>query len=134
MGERGSIIVYSNFGRKRIEELREGYPELAERLQLTLRSLIDLEEIIKGNVYHPAFRGSFSIKKVLPALVPDLSYADLEIKNGDTAIARFARVAKGEIHGHEAEVTRLQLLKYCKMDTYAMLKLHEVLWGLAGGH
>jgi hypothetical protein len=92
-----------------------------------------LEKIIEGNVYHPEFRGSFSIKKVLPALVPDLSYAELNIRDGDTAIARFARMAKGEISGDEAEISRRQLLKYCEMDTYAMLKLHEVLWHLAAG-
>jgi hypothetical protein len=42
-------------------------------------------------------------------------------------------MAKGEISGDEAEISRRQLLKYCEMDTYAMLKLHEVLWHLAAG-
>jgi predicted RecB family nuclease len=107
------------------------YPDLAERLQSILHRLIDLEEIVKENIYHPEFRGSFSIKKVLPALVPELSYSELEINNGDTAIARFARMAKGEMSGDEAETTRRQLLEYCAMDTYAMVKLHEVLIGLS---
>jgi hypothetical protein len=77
--------------------------------------------------------GSFSIKKVLPALVPDLSYSKLDIKDGDTAITRFARMAKGEVSGDEAEMTRTQLLEYCAMDTYAMLRLHKVLLGLTNG-
>jgi hypothetical protein len=64
---------------------------------------------------------------VPPALVPDLSYATLNIRDGDTAIARLARMAKGEISGDEAVTTRLQLLRYCEMDTYAMLRLHAVL-------
>lgn len=110
---------------------RSGAPAI---LQSILGRLIDLEKIIEGNVYHPRFRGSFSIKKVLPALVPESSYAGLEIKDGDTAITRFARMAKGEICGDEAEMIRHQLLEYCEMDTYAMLKLHEKLWGLADGH
>jgi len=131
LGERGSIIVYTKFEEKRIEALRDAFPDLADRLQSILGRLLDLEKMIEGNVYHPEFRGSFSIKKVLPALAPDLSYAELSIRDGDTAIARFARMAKGEISGDEAETTRRQLLKYCEMDTYAMLKLHEVLLRLA---
>ena len=133
LGKHGSIIVYTKFEEKRIEALREAFPDLTEALQSILGRLQDLEKIIEGSVYHPEFRGSFSIKKVLPALVPDLSYAELNIRDGDTAIARFARMAKGELSGDEAEITRRQLLKYCEMDTYAMLKLHEVLWHLAAG-
>jgi hypothetical protein len=60
--------------------------------------------------------------------------SDLEIKNGETAIASFVRMGKGEVSGDEAEATRRQLLKYCEMDTYAELKLHEVLWAMDGGH
>ncbi|MBZ5614669.1 MAG: DUF2779 domain-containing protein [Acidobacteriia bacterium] len=133
LGEHGSIIVYTKFEEKRIEALRDAFPDLAAPLQSILGRLLDLEKMIEGNVYHPEFRGSFSIKKVLPALVPDLSYAELNIRDGDTAIARFARMAKGEVSGDEAETTRRQLLKYCEMDTYAMLKLHEVLLRLSSG-
>jgi len=63
--------------------------------------------------------------------VPELSYAGLDVKDGDTAIVRFARMAKGEISGKEAETTRRELLEYCKMDTFAMVKLHEVLDGFS---
>ena len=66
-------------------------------------------------------------------MVPELSYAELDVKDGDTAIARFARMAKGEITGEEAEATRRRLLEYCKMDTLAMVRLHEVLDRLAAG-
>jgi len=127
LGKRGSIIVYTNFEKRRIEALGDAFPDLADCLQSIVGRLLDLEKIIEDNVYHPEFRGSFSIKKVLPALVPELSYAELSIRDGDTAIARFARMAKGEISGDGVETTRRQLLTYCEMDTYAMLKLHEAL-------
>jgi hypothetical protein len=83
--------------------------------------------IIQDYVYHPEFRGSYSIKRVLPALVPNLSYSGLEIADGDAAITRFARMARGEIAGGMIELTRQQLLDYCKLDTYAMARLHETL-------
>lgn len=133
VGDRGSIIVYSDFEAKRIRELEEACPDLASHLELILGRLIDLLPIIRDNVYHPDFRGSFSIKQVLPALIPDLSYENLDIRNGEIAIARFARMARGQIVGDAVETTRQQLLEYCKMDTFAMVSLHGVLDELAAG-
>jgi hypothetical protein len=135
----GSIIVYSNFEETRIKKLRDAFPDLAERLQAILDRLKDLRRIIEDNVYHPDFLGSFSIKKVLPALVPDLSYAGLNVADGHTAMTRLARMARGNIPSDAIETTRQQLLDYCKMDTLAMVRLHETLCqlvagrGLAGG-
>jgi hypothetical protein len=133
LGDSGSILVYSNFEEKRIKALRDQFPELAQRLQRILDRLEDFEKLIQENVYHPDFYGSFSIKRVLPALVPELSYAGLDIRDGDTAISRFARMAKGEIVGEAARETQHQLLEYCKMDTRAMVRLHETLVQLAAG-
>jgi hypothetical protein len=84
-------------------------------------------------VYHPDFRGSFSIKTVLPLLVPHLSYGGLNVADGDTAVTRFARMARGQISGNHVAVTRQQLLDYCKMDTLAMVRLHETLNRLSLG-
>ena len=133
VGDRGSIIVYSPFEEQRIKALQESYPDLADRLELILGRLTDMLAIIRDNVYHPDFRGSFSIKQVLPALVPDLSYEDLDVRNGETAIARFARMARGQIVGDAVQTTRQQLLEYCKLDTFAMVSLHGVLDELASG-
>lgn len=133
LGDRGSIIVYSTFEETRIKALQEEFPDLTEPLQAILDRLSNILPVIEDYVYHPDFRGSFSIKKVLPVLVPDLSYAGLDVANGDTAITRFARMAKGEISGDEVTATRRQLLDYCKMDTFAMVRLHETLSQLAAG-
>lgn len=131
--DRGSVIVYSSFEQTRIKALRDAFPDLAERLQSILDRLTDLLPVIQDHVYHPEFKGSFSIKAVLPALVPNLSYAELDVRNGDMAIARFARMARGEISGDAVKVTRQQLLDYCRMDTFAMVALHEVLHQYATG-
>jgi predicted RecB family nuclease len=129
--ERGAILVYSSFEKKRITVLRDALPEFAPQLQAILDRLVDILPLINDHVYHPGFKGSFSIKKVLPALVPDLSYSGLAVRDGDTAITRFARMALGEITGEAAQATRKQLLAYCEMDTIAMVRLHEALIRLA---
>jgi hypothetical protein len=133
VGDRGSVIVYSDFEEKRIKALQESYPDLANRLDLILGRLIDLLPIVRDHVYHPDFRGSFSIKHVLPALVPNLSYEGLDVRNGDMAITRFARMARGQIVGDAVHATRQHLLEYCKLDTFAMVSLHGVLDELASG-
>jgi predicted RecB family nuclease len=133
LGQHGSVLVYSAFEQTRIKALQSRFPDLSAPLQAILDRLVDLHPIIADHVYHPDFHGSFSIKKVLPALVPDLSYDDLEIRNGDAAITRFARMARGEIVGPEVETTWRQLLRYCERDTLAMVRLHERLIELASG-
>ena len=62
-------------------------------------------------------------------LVPDLSYDGLEIADGDAALVTFAMMAQGMMDADEMERKRAALLEYCKMDTLAMVRLHEVLHG-----
>jgi hypothetical protein len=131
LGDRGSIIVYSNFEATRIKALQAAFTDLAEPLQGIIDRLKNLLPVVEDHVYHPDFHGSFSIKNVLPALVPDLSYTGLDVADGDTAITRFARMARGEISGDSVGVTRHRLLEYCKLDTLAMVRLHETLFQLA---
>ena len=76
--------------------------------------------------YTPEMRGRYSIKSVLPALVPELSYNDLDIKEGGTASNTFLSMVNGTFEG-DVEKTRKQLLEYCKMDTQAMVKILDVL-------
>jgi hypothetical protein len=91
--------------------------------------------IVREHVYDPAFGGSFSIKKVLPALVPHLSYAGLTIGKGDVAAAELYRVmfAGPEVMTdvERAYVTEA-LLEYCRLDPVAMVQLHSALIALSG--
>lgn len=132
LGASGSVLVYSGFEKTRIKALQARFPDLAGPLAAILERVVDLLQIVKDHVYHPDFRGSFSIKSVLPALVSSLSYDGLAIANGDAAIAAFARMARGEIAGEAAERTRRQLLEYCATDSLAMVRLHDSLLQLAG--
>jgi len=134
LGDSGSIIVYSCYEQTRIKRLMEQFPDLAQELQAILNRLVDFLPLIKEHVYHPDFRGSYSIKKVLPVLVPELTYDGLSIANGDAAITCFARMAKGQIIGDDIATARQQLLDYCNLDTFAMVKLHDKLHELVENH
>ena len=114
----------------RLKELAEYFPDLAEHL-LNIESNIKdlLTPFQSGYYYNKAMGGSFSIKSVLPALFPDdpaLDYHNLEqIHNGGEAMNVFPQI-KNMSH-EEAEKTRRNLLEYCKLDTYAMVKVWEKL-------
>ena len=82
--------------------------------------------VIRSCYYHPRFRGSFSIKSVLPVLVPEMGYDDLEIADGQTATVRYAR-ALAIMDRQERQHTFTDLRAYCARDTLAMVRLREVL-------
>ena len=125
----GSILIYSSFEKTTITKLGQLYPDLTNQLNLLIERIVDLEAIIKKSYYHPGFHGSTSIKRTLPTLVPDMSYDDLEITEGDSALGAFAYLAQGRYSaGNEAETIKRNLLEYCKQDTLAMLKLHQKLY------
>ncbi len=127
-----SVIVYhASFERGRLSDLAKLFQDLAPQLQDVSDRLFDLETVIRNGYYHPDFRGSYSIKRVLPVLVPDLSYEGLAIADGDAAVAQFARMALGQYEAEEVAVIRKQLREYCEMDTRAMVRLHQRLLEIA---
>ena len=125
----GSIIVYTTFESTRIKDLINEFPDLAGQLNAIRERLVDFNKIIEKHVYHPAFAGSFSLKKIVPALVPDISYKGLEVADGENAVALFARMARGEIEA--VAEAREHLLAYCKTDTLVMVRLHKILADMA---
>lgn len=127
ISKEGSIIVYSGFEASTIKKLASLYPDLSTDLKKLIPRLVDLEKIIKNGIYHPAFQGRSSIKKTLPALVPEMNYEDLAIGNGSAALTAFARMVRGDIPAEDIPKLRKDLLDYCKQDTLAMVKLHEAL-------
>ena len=74
LGESGNIVVYSAFESQRLSELAAYLPEFADRIKQIQARLWDLLPVVRNNVYHPAFAGSYSLKYVLPALVPEMTY------------------------------------------------------------
>lgn len=123
-----TIVAYNaSFEVQRIEQLAKAVPKLAAALRKLAKRVVDLLPIVRDNVYHPEFRGSFSLKSVLPALVPGDGYADLEIKDGTTAAAALERLILDEaaLSQSEKDELRHDLLAYCERDTLAMVKLYE---------
>ena len=121
----GSIIAYSNFEKTIINALAVAFPSLAPSLESLVDRIVDLQDIIIKNFYHPDFGGSVSLNCTLPALVPDMSYSSLAIGEGETAMVTFAYLAMGRYDNESADAERRNLLEYCKQDTLAMVKLHE---------
>lgn len=124
------IAYYKSFECGRIKELAEFFPDLADHL-LNIESNIKdlLVPFQKGYYYNKDMGGSFSIKSVLPAIFPDdpeLNYKNLEqIHNGGEAMSIFPKIK--DMPKEEQETTRKNLLKYCELDTYAMVKIWEEL-------
>jgi len=130
-----TIIAYNApFERRCVEGLSAAVPVLRRELESVSARLRDLLEVVRDHVYHPDFGGSFSIKSVLPALVPALSYDDLEIHDGGSASTALETLLLdgGSLAPGERRALRQNLHRYCERDTLAMVRLHERLRELAG--
>ncbi len=127
----GDILAYNrSFEARVLCDLAEAYPETASSLQDLSSRLVDLmEPFQKRYYYHPEMDGSYSIKAVLPAIVPDLSYETLEISEGVQAMEAYYQLGI-ETNPAIVEKIRNDLWEYCKFDTYAMVKILEKLESL----
>jgi predicted RecB family nuclease len=128
LGKSGSIVVYCQaFEERRLAELATWFPEFAERIKKIQSRLWDLLPVIRNNVYHPAFAGSYSLKYVLPALVPQLTYVGMQVADGQAAGITWESLGRGCLDQSERKITRKALLDYCALDTEAMVRLVEQL-------
>ncbi len=127
--ETGSVVVWSKKFECSINTaLAERNPEYASFLEGLNARIIDLEDIFTGQHHvHPGFKGKTSIKYILPALVPQLSYDDLDIKSGTSALQAWDKIVSGSLTEEEIQATRQHLLAYCGRDSYAMYAIWEVL-------
>jgi hypothetical protein len=125
VGRAGSICVYSDYEKLLLMGLAEAFPRLRREIYAVISRLWDLLSVIQRHYYHPDFKGSFSLKSVLPALVPSLDYGDLEIRDGALASLLYHRM----VFGNETDKDRLTsaLLEYCKRDTLGMLEVRRAL-------
>jgi len=127
-GENGSIIAWNQaFEKTRLKEIARDFPEYACRIERLFDRFNDLMvPFRKKHLYMPAMNGSYSLKAVLPALIPDLTYSDLNIQEGGAASLTYESLYYDE----EPESVRLKrdhLLAYCRMDTWSMVKILEKL-------
>jgi len=129
MPENGSVIVYNkSFEATRNKEIGEMYPDLKEEMEQINSNMVDfLVPFKKRKYYTKEMKGSSSIKYVLPALYPDdpeLDYHNLPVvHNGREASDSFLSL-KNKTPKEQKKI-REGLLLYCKLDTYAMVKLYD---------
>ncbi len=127
LGNQGTIFVYTNYEKKVISELAEFFPEYRERLLSTLKRFKDLHALVKKHAYQPEFYGSFSLKSILPALVPSMCYEDLAIQDGRHASVEYLRMLEPGTPLEKREEIKQALVRYCSYDTLGMVKIREEL-------
>lgn len=126
IGEQGTVFVYNQAYEGRIlREMATRFPDLADRLLAIPGRFVDLLKVARNHYYHPAMKGSWSIKSVLPTIDPDLAYDKTlgEVQEGSGAQAAFMEI----IHADTPSDRRAKLIhdleQYCAHDTFAMVKL-----------
>jgi hypothetical protein len=132
IGDTGTVFVWNKpFEMTRNKELAIIHPEYAAFLEDLNDRIYDLGDFINFGFYlHPKFKGSWSIKNVLPVMVPELSYEGMEIGKGDMAMMAWFELINDKLSTDDAEKTKTALLEYCKLDTFAMVKIWEKLFEL----
>ena len=109
------ILVYYCNGR---------IPELIPKLEKIAERLVDLLPLARRHYYHPNMMGSWSIKDLLPAVVPGLNYNDLDgVHDGGEAQLAYLEAVQGAPSSEQRKLIERQMLEYCKLDTLALVKL-----------
>lgn len=129
IGAQGSVISwYAKFEKGRNQEMAEQHSEYADLLNNVNERTYDLMDIFKNGLYtDPAFGGSNSLKCVMPVLVPELSYKNLTIQEGGTASASWAIVTDPKLPEAQREKLYQDMIDYCRLDVYGMVRILEVL-------
>jgi CRISPR/Cas system-associated exonuclease Cas4 (RecB family) len=130
-GSEGPVFVYNaSFEMARIRELGERFPKLNKSLMAINDRIVDLLPIAEQHYYHPSQQGSWSIKKVLPAVAPELRYDALDgVQDGGMAMDAFLEAIHPDTDKARASEIEKQLLEYCTLDTYAMVRLWQFFTG-----
>lgn len=129
IGDNGSVIVWNKkFEGKCNEDLANTVPKLSDFILGINQRFFDLMEIFSKQYYvHKDFKGSCSIKKVLPVLAHGFSYNELSIQDGGMALTSWREMIFGDKTLKEQEEIASNLLSYCELDTLAMVKILEAL-------
>lgn len=101
------------------------FPEKAKLLTELNERMVDLEDVFKSDYVDARFDGLTSIKKVLPVICPELSYKELDVQDGASAMEAWQRMIEAD--KAEADEIAEALLSYCKLDTLAMVDIYRFL-------
>lgn len=126
-GRRGPVFVYSaTFEKARIAELAHRFPVLRKDLSAIADRIVDLLKVARERFYHPSQEGKWGLKRVLPAVAPELHYDSLDgVQDGGMAMEAYKEaISSGVDVSRKAEI-RKQLLDYCKRDTFGLVKIWQ---------
>ena len=132
LDDEGSIVVWNqSFEATVNRRIGEIHPEFKNFCLHMNKRMFDLMQIFKNQYYDdPKFKGSYSIKYILPALIPEVSYADLDVSEGASAMTKWKTLVYNkttQLTPEDKQKLIASLLTYCKQDTFAMVKIYEYL-------
>lgn len=129
IGKTGSAVVWNeSFEKTRNKEMAEMYPKFKDELLSINDRIYDLGVSFKNGYYiHKDFKGSWSIKSVLPVIIPWLSYKELNIQGGSDASASYRDLIGLSSNSKEKQELTQDMLKYCELDTMAMVEIFKKL-------
>lgn len=126
-----TIAWYYSYEKQRNDKLSQLHTDLANFFAEMNENMFDLMSVFSNNYYVDSrFKGSSSIKNVLPIIAPELTYKNLNIRKGDQASERWQKMITPETNLEEKEEIKRDLLEYCKLDTYAMVVIYRFLKNL----
>ena len=131
IGDTGPIMVYNaSFERGVLLQLAEAYADLGPALRAMADRLFDLLPLVRAHYYHPAMMGSWSIKRVLPTIAPDLDYANLDdVQSGDMVEPVYFEMIDPATSAERRKTLEDALRTYCARDTLALVKVAQFLAG-----
>lgn len=128
LGGEGTILAWGAYEKTQLSVFLKAYPEYTSQLTNLIGRIIDFSQVFSKHYVDARCGGSHSLKCVLPVLVSGMSYDDLEIKEGDSASAKYCEMIISS--DEKKEKIKDNLLKYCERDTYAMVKIYEIILNL----
>ena len=123
LGREGPILVYTGYEQRVIGGLMARFPDLEPALHELARRLVDLHPITHRHFYHPDLLGSWSLKKLLPVVAPDLSYASGEIQDGNAASRAYLEAQSPDTGPERRAALATDLTRYCALDTEGLRRL-----------
>jgi predicted RecB family nuclease len=127
LGRKGTIFVFTMYEKEVVRQLAEFLPQYRDLLLSTVDRFKDLHALVRKHAYYPGFHGSFSLKSILPALVPSMRYEDLAISDGQHASVAYLRMLDPDTYPEERAEIKRALLAYCANDTLGLVRVREEL-------
>ncbi len=128
LGSEGPVLMYTAYEKRMINGLIQRFPDLQGSLAAIVDRLVDLAAVTREHYYHPDMRGSWSLKNVLPTIAADMRYSELTgIQEGTEASEGYLEALDPATTAERKAELKDQLLRYCKFDTEAMVRLVQFL-------